>query len=472
MLVKAGDLLRLNLDCVAMVEPRVALLIGWALTPRGAPSELAVEDHGQPLDIAHVSFHPRPDLQPPDAGMASASGFVMLVRGLPEGMRAELVLRCGPTSMSLDLAGPAVARDPLATIAGLSWAVALGLFQDVATMAALGPLLGWQGRRGGIFAEWLGRLPLIAGRAAPFGALAEATALASPAGDVLLRFALPGLPASQPMAACIALMDHAAQVPGESLGFARAGQAAVWLRLPAPPLGGAARVDLVVNLDLLPGQPLWMRVQPRLVPATLLLTALAEAAGGLGHDVPAPLADILARREAAFLPRLRATAPVPPPGGKPALLLLGLDDPQAVRLLQAEAARLEARFSEALLLGEAAEAAARMLARRGRLPVRVGAEARAALAGPLPGGALPLDMLDFAEAVIAGTPDAAFGARLDEAQLARRLALHGMVGAELAPGAVLAGDPPAIEPGADQAGIAIGRHLRALWQAAEGGAHG
>jgi hypothetical protein len=121
MLVKAGDLLQLNLDCVAMVEPRVALLVGWALTPRGKPSELAVEDQGHPLDIAHVSFHPRAGLQPPDAGMASVSGFVLLVRGLPDGMRADLVLRCGLASVSLDLAAPALPRDPLATMAELPW---------------------------------------------------------------------------------------------------------------------------------------------------------------------------------------------------------------------------------------------------------------------------------------------------------------------------------------------------------------
>ncbi|OYW08430.1 MAG: hypothetical protein B7Z53_04745, partial [Rhodospirillales bacterium 12-71-4] len=212
-----------------------------------------------------------------------------------------------------------------------------------------------------------------------------------------------------------------------------------------------------------------------------------EAATSAGLAV---LRQVIAWREASFLPTLASLAVAPGPAGADRLprigLLLGADEALAARLFQVTAAEFERRCEQLLILGEAAEEVAQPFLRRGRLPVLLGAEALAALreaAGRA--GILAVDAAGFAEAVGRNRPEDAFAQSLGAPELALLLALHATAGAETALADTLArllrqrraapgtGGFQPVQRGwsSPHAAAAVNEHLARLW-AAGAGAHG
>ncbi len=440
MFVQVDDSLQLGLDCFAVLSARRGIAWGWAMTPRDVGTELAISAGADgECVIEHVAFHARPDVVPADPRQAVVNGFV-LVFALPpaEAHSLDLVVNAGTQQLRVDLLAPAIGANLFKVTVERDWSTSFGLLQDCARHAALAELLHYQGRPFGAFAEWLTRLPLVEGRAERFGQLAEVEALATPAGEalILLRGAA-GMPLDA--SAALAVIGQVAPFPGQppvaaSLplldlhSLVLPGVLAIYARLDPALLDRLHGFEAVVNAALLPGQEVWLRARPRLVATPEFLDAAARAAPGRALDL---LRQVVARREAAFLPMLAA-----PPGAAPAatartVLLVGADDPVAARLFHVQAAAFEGRCDRLLVLGEAAEAVAEVFRRRDRIDVAAGAEALEALRDAAEGGVIALDAARFAASVIAGDVAAAFDQRLDGAALARLLRLHALGGCAL-----------------------------------------
>jgi hypothetical protein len=451
--VYLDDTLQLALDCVASLGPRRGIAYGWAMTPRGAATSLSISAGAEgDCPIEHCSFHPRPDVVPTDPRRATVNGFT-LVFETPEDPR-ELVLTLGADDATLraDMRDPAVDANLFKATADRAWRVTFGLMQESAGNAALSALLRYQGRPFGAFADWIARLPVVRGRADNFGQLAEVEALSTGSGEmlVMLRAAaglpreaevgaaiigwLRGEPGSLPEPLLLPLTDqHNARLPA-ALAF--------YGRLEPALLDRLQGLDLVLRAEPRPGEEIWLRCQPAIATVPEMLDAACrgtaaglalpvETAASAGLDL---LRQVIARREAAFAPTLSALAPTggapEQPGRLPRLaLILGADDPAAARLFHVTADEFERRCDTVLVMGSAADDVAQAFARRGRVQVLVGVEAAQSLreaAGRA--GILAIDAAAYAEAVAAGTPEAAFSRPLEAGEVARLLALHAVAG--------------------------------------------
>jgi hypothetical protein len=448
--VYLDETLQLALDCVAMLSPRRGIAYGWAMTPRGLGTDLAVSAGAEgDCPIEHCSFHPRPDVVPGDPRRAGVNGFSIVFETPEEPRELSLILTAGDAVLRADLRDPSIEQNLFKATAERAWRVSFGLLEECAGNPALAALLRYQGRPFGAFADWLGKLPAVRGRTSGFGQMAEVEALHAPSGEVLvmLRAGAALAREAEIAAAVIGWLRGEAGAPPEPLLLPLADRHAA--RLPAA-LAFYGRLDPAVldrleGLELVvlgvprPGEEVWLRCHtapagvPELLDAASRGTAGAlalpvEAAASAGLDL---LRQIIARREAAFGPMLSAlAAPADPPGRLPRLaLILGADDPIAARLFHLTAAEFERRCETVLVMGAAADEVAQAFARRGRIPVMVGVEAAQALreaAGRA--GILAVDAAAFAEAVAAGTPEAAFSRPLAAAEVARLLALHALAG--------------------------------------------
>ncbi len=444
--VSGDETLQLGLECVAPLSPRRWIAYGFARTPRGLGSRLAVTA-GPAGDCAieHVAFHP--DL----AGSTDAHvrhGFTLAFVA-PEERPAEAVtLTAGGATIRADLNAAGLGTDLTAATAARDWSASFRLFEACGTESALAPLL--QGADFGAFAGWIAGLPALPGRAGKTGPFAEIEALASPAGDFLLVLrALAPLPASARLSMVLAArLDSAAAPPrvlallDQRLGV-QANALVLYGRVEADLRGRLQGIELLGEAEAAPGQMLRLRAHPRLVAAPDFLDAASRLAPGPGGQTgalalagAALLRPILAAREAAFAPLVASaplSAPWPaPPGGTPRLLaILNADDPVSARLFQVMAAAFEQRGDRLLILGEAAEEIAAIFMRRGRLSVETGPAALESLRAA-PEGVVAIEAVRFAEAVIAHQPESAFTQALDGGALARLITLHGLAGFSLA----------------------------------------
>jgi hypothetical protein len=451
-LIRHDDTLQLTLDCVAMLGEGRGIAYGWALTPRGVATRLAVTARpGGDCEIEHCSFHARPDVALPDPNGTVVHGFT-LVFEVPEDQHGlDLTLTAGDEALRAELDDPRIPTDLARSTTDRNWRVTFRLLQDEAGTPAMASLLRQGGQPFGAFADWLARLPLLQHRVQDFGPLPEAEALTTPAGEVLVMLrAAAGLPPEASIEAALVCWlraedqgppapmvvrpadRHAARLPA-SLAFYARTDPALLDRLHA--------IELILRAETRPGEEIWARVQP--TPGTvpdLLDMASRTAAAKLALPVEAPTAagldllrQLVARREAAFGPTLAAlAAPAPSakPGSLPRLaLILGADDTAAARMFQVTAAAFEARCDTLLVMGAAADDVAETFRRRGKLRMLAGVEAAQTLreaAGCA--GIVAVDAAAFAEAVIADDPDAAFAAPLDAGDVARLLALHAVAG--------------------------------------------
>ncbi|MGG5808384.1 hypothetical protein [Falsiroseomonas sp. CW058] len=487
------ETLQLGLDCAAALPSRRMAVYGWAVTPRGAETGLSVSA-GAAGDCAieHVSFHPAPAAVQVDPRRAVANGFTLVVATPDAAPEVTLALAAGGAVLRADLRDPAIGSDLAKATAARDGRANAALLRAAAEDRALAPLLGHGHRPFGAFADWMAALPVLRGRAehAPF---AEVEALAAPSGEVLAVLRAGGpLPAEAeasivplgsprgrdgaldlPLALPVA-DRHAARLPQALVAYARI--APGW----ADRLGG---VELLVEARLRGEERGWLRIRPAAATVPDLLDAPARAAAQAGAATPGLdlLRHLLARREAAFALTLAALAAPPGAGRAPRLLLvLGIDDPAAVRMFQVTAAEFERRCDTLLLLGEAAEEAAEVFARRGRVAALAGAAAMGAVqeaAGR--GGLVAVDAAVFAQSVAADRAAEAFADVLPAGEVARLLALHAVAGCAPALSDSLARLLRSRRPGPGGAGFApiprawsgraaaelVGTHLERLWAA-------
>lgn len=492
MFVQVDESLQLGLDCVAALSPRRGIAYGWAMTPRTIGTEIAISAGADgECVIEHVAFHGRPDVVPADPRRTVVNGFA-LVFAMPEDARTlTFVVNAGTEQVRADMRDPAVGSNLFKATAERDWRTSFSLLQDCAQHAALAGLLHYQGRPYGAFADWLSRVPTVSGRTDQFGPLAEVDVLATPAGEALLLLrGAAGVPMDA--SAAIAVIGQVAPSEGEPPvamalptvdvhSVVLPGVLAVYARLDPALLERLQGFELVVNAELLPGQQVWMRARPRLVATPEFLDAAARAAPGRSAAALDLLRQVVARREAAFLPLLASGQHRRTPGVARTALLLGADDPVATRLLHVEAAAFEARCDRLLVLGESADDVAEVFTRRGRIDVATGAEALAGLRAAAEGGVMALDAKRFAEAVIEGNIDAAFARTLDGPALARLLTLHALGGCALpladslermlrmaeATGTAAPPFTPVVRPWSSHlAAERINGHLARLWSAA------
>jgi len=486
--VQGHETLQLRLDCVTALGPRRWIVYGWAATPRGVGSRIAVTA-GAAGDCAieHVSFHAH--TATPLAANAVLHSFT-LVFAPPEGARGFiLTLTAGAETLRADLLDSAIPNDLVTATAERDGATSFRLFQACLGDPALAPLLHYQGQDFGAFSAWLTRMPHVAGRAVNLGPFAEVEALLSPAGEVLLMLrATTPMPHQATLSAVLAAHPHILQL--HDVHVAVAGHAlALYGRLDTGLRDTLAGLELVAEAEPQPGQTLHLRAHPRLVAAPDFLDAASRVLPGPGTLAPALaqagmglLRPILARREAAFAPRLGNLPDAAPawPETSRIAAILGADDPVVARLFHVAATTIEARCDHLLVFGEAAEEVAQIFARRGRLQVETGAQALVTLR-QAQHTLLPVDALRFAEALIDGQPDLAFANPLDAADLARLPVLHSLAGCALTLGDTLArlvrqrllecqgrGAEAALVPlarpwSSPQAAEMVHRHLTTLW---------
>jgi hypothetical protein len=446
--VQLDEALQLGVDCVAPLSADRLIVYGWTMVPRGIEADLTVAAGMEAVaGVLHASFHPRPDVVPKDPRRAVVNGFTLLL-DVPELARdLVMTLSAGEAMLRADLRDPKIETDLMKATAARTWRVTFGLMQESARNAELGALLRYQNRHLGAFADWIGAMPIVRGRAANFGRIAEVEALALSSGEVLvmlragarlppeatLRAALLGWVRGETVAAAPTLLPfaewHAARLPAALAGYGIA-EGAMADRL--------LSVEIIVHAEPEPGEEVWLRCQPAPTTVPDLLDAACrgsaaslavplEAVGTAGLDL---LREVIARREAAFAPLLGSLAGSPATAAASrTALLLGADEAYAARLLLVTAEIVARHCDTLLVFGKAADDVAEALAAHGKPKVLVGEAAEQALSlATARGGVLAVDAAAYAEAVIAGTPGEAFRAVLSPAELARAQALHAVAG--------------------------------------------
>ena len=451
MYVYLDDTLQLGVDCVAMVTPTRAVIYGWSMAPRGVAPELSLLANGtDECPVVHSSFHPRKDVVPADPRAAEASGFTLLAEVPEDATALELTLAAGPLLLRVDLLDKRVETNLFKATADRDWDATYGLLRLVTGDATLAGLLRYQGRPFGGFAEWLGRIPVLRGRDQAILRIAEAEAMWAPSGEALVMLRMPGILPRDATVDAVAIgwlrtEDDLAEpmvLPlAEEYGVRQPAALGLYVRVDPAVLNRLHALELIVRAQQRPGDSILLRCQLASVTVPGLLDgACRTIADALALPVEAPAAaglellrEVIARREAAFRPTLAALASPPRAaagGGLPRLgLILGVDDPAAARLFHVTADAFERRCDTVLVMGAAADEVVQALARRGSLAVLTGVEAAAALRDATGrAGVLAIDAASFAEAVIAGTPEAAFAHPLEASETARLLALHAVAG--------------------------------------------
>jgi hypothetical protein len=448
--VHLDDTRQLGLDCFAFLSARRGIAFGWTMLPRGIEGSLdIVGGAGAPCPILHAGFHERPDVPIADPAQAVVQGFI-LVFELPDGAEQPVIaLAAGDAVLRAEMRHKEVERSLPKAIAERDWGLNLALLREAATVAELAPLMTHQGRPFGAFADWLAAMPVVRGRAANHGRIAEAEALQAASGELLVMLrAAAGLPPharidaaaigwvrSAPGAAARPRLLPFAEWHGARLPVALAGYG----RLGGPLADRVQALEIIIHAEPEPGEEVWLRCYP--ISATIpdLLDAACrgtapslampvEAAGSAGLAL---LREVITRREAAFAPMLAGMAGVvaAPAAAPRTALLLGADDAAAARLFHVTAEAFARHCDRLLVMGAAADDVAQALAPLGRPEVLVGEAAADALrAASGTTGVLALDAADFARAVIADAADGAFAHALSGAELAQLLALHAVAG--------------------------------------------
>jgi hypothetical protein len=507
MFVYVSDVFQLGLDCAAHLGDGRQMLYGWLMAPRGSQPRLSVTvGDGTACAFVHHSQHGRPDVVPTDRVAAEVRGF-HIAFDVPEGARGGLVLRAnaGPMALQARLGDPAVETDLAKATAAREWGLNFTLLEEVAAAGATRlPLLGFRGRPYGAFADWVARIPRVASQAESFGPLAELRGAVTAAGDVGVALRLPvGNPPLRSASLRAVLLLHLDDGDGGppdirpvSLGAWRSSTLAEALigygATAEPPEGTLVGADLLAEARI-GEERIWVRFQPRIqdIPAffdTLLQTAQGPQPSGerraQGRGVLAELLEARATRCAALLAEVAEPASAEPSAER-LLLVLGVEDLAAQRVLEAVAERLNGRCDRLLLLGNSAHDAAAALAADaapGAPAVLAGAQALRALT-ERPGALVTaLSARGLAEAMIHERLDQALREGALGGAIPRLLALHRLAGAEAdlaeslgrfvhmtqaaVRGATRGWDPLPHVWGWRDAAAPLNAHLEALWRGA------
>ncbi|EFH12336.1 hypothetical protein [Teichococcus cervicalis] len=444
MVIYFSESLQIAIDCVALLGPRQHLICGWVMTPRGTPFDMRVlGPQGHEHRAAFRLLYARPDVTPPDPQAALVSGFTLVVEGVPESGALEVMLRSGELGGRINLRDSSISRDLQAVIAGQDWRINFRLLRAALERGEGLPLMRHQYRPYGAFAAWIARLPLVKQRAEQFGIMARLECLASPAGEYALGVQFAGRPERRLQIETIAIgalraedggPDEMVLLPQEDgVAHQAANFGCAYGRVPPALLPRLRRLELVAQVSF-DEEMLWLRAEPRAEPVPGFLDGLALLPGEAmdGSIAAALLQGVLANRERGMLPALEALARATPrPSGQPGLaIMVGVDEPACVPLLDILAPRIEAMCESLLLVGQRAEQAVQVFRRRGRIRASTEREAAIALGRAAEAGAavVPLDPLRLGRAVIEDDLAALFAHRLEGEELALLRHLHAAAG--------------------------------------------
>ncbi|WBV44751.1 hypothetical protein [Pseudoroseomonas cervicalis] len=444
MVIYFSESLQIAIDCVALLGSRQQLICGWVMTPRGTPFDMRVlGPQGREQRPAFRLLYARPDVTPPDPQAAMVSGFTLVIEGAPETGPLEMLLRSGEAGGRLNLRDGNINRDLQAVIAGQDWRINFRLLRAALERGEVLPLMRHQYRPYGAFAAWLSRLPLVKHRAEHFGIMTRMECLASPAGEYALGVQFAGRPERRLQIEAIAIgalraedggPDELVLLPQEDgVAYQAASFGCAYGRVPAELLPRLRRLELVAQISF-DDETLWLRAEPRAEQVTGFLDGVASLPGeAMDGSVPVALMQqVLGNRERGLLPSLAALAQaVPRSSGQPGLaIMVGVDEPACVPLLDILAPRIEAMCSALLLIGKRAEQAVQVFHRRGRIAASTEREAAIALGRAAEAGAavVPLDPLRLGRAVIDDDLGALFTHRLEGEELALLRQLHAAAG--------------------------------------------
>lgn len=504
MITYFSETLQIAVHCVTSLGPRRQLVCGWVMTPRGTPLDLRVMgDSGREHRPSFRLLYARPDVVPGDPEVALVSGFTLVVDEVADTAPLELVLASDGAGGRVNLLNPAISRDLHALIGSQDWAINFRLLRAEQERHEVLNLFAYQYRPYGAFDAWMARLPLVKQRAENSGLMAEIQASASPAGEIMLGIRFTGRPLRQMQIEPLVIGALRAADGGpdtrhllplvDQVSHQAANFAACYGRVAADVLPRLRGLEIIAQVTF-DEQVFWLRCHPAEHQVPRFLDGVA-AMPGPGMDTGfavALLNQVLACREAGLKPELdRVAALAPPPPGPPGTpdlamppglaVMVGVDDPLCMPLLEVLADRLEARCGGLMLIGKRAEQAAQVFQRRGRLPATTEGDAALALGRAAEQGAsvIPLDPQRLARAVIEGDLDRLFAERLEGSDLALLRGLHAAAGcsADLAdtlnrlirlrggagPGWQPGWQPPAHAWASPIAAHLVNAHLERLW---------
>ncbi|MDQ1077680.1 hypothetical protein [Pseudoroseomonas cervicalis] len=445
MVIYFSETLQIAIDCVAPLGSRQHMVCGWVMTPRGTPFDMRVlGPQGRELRPAFRLLYARPDVAAPDPQLALVSGFTLVVEDVAETAPLEILLGSAGVGGRINLRDGSINRDLQAVIAGQDWRINFRLLRAALERGETLPLMRHQYRPYGAFAAWLARLPLVKHRAEHFGIMTRMECLASPAGEYALGVQFGGRPERRLQIEVIAIgalraadggPDELVLLPQEDgTVFQAASFGCAYGRVPSELLPRLRRIELVAQIAF-DEEMLWLRAEPRAEQVPGFLDGLVSLPGeAMDGSVPVALMQqVLESRERGLRPALAALARAAPRGssGRPGLaIMVGVDDPGCVPLLDILAPRIEALCGSLLLIGQRAEQAVQVFHRRGRISASTEREAAIALGRAAEAGAavVPLDPLRLGRAVIADDLGALFAHRLEGEELALLRNLHAAAG--------------------------------------------
>ncbi len=410
---------QLGIDCVAALGASKRVVYGWHMTPRGVPVSLGFSTpDGRACRICHISRHARADVVPEDPGAATVGGFSIIV-ALPHAARGLIMtVTAGDEVASVNLDAPAT-TDLFAANEVRDWGVTFDLLRECIGQPELLPLLQYQYRPFGAFAGWMAHLPVVQGEAENFGIVAQVACSCSPAGEVALDLRFIGRSRSTVRIDAVAIArlrsddggpDEISLMPFHDVLTRHVpGASAFYGRMQWEHVARLRGVDLLVQITF-DDERVWLRCQPRVESVPAFLDMLSSALAGQTGQTTL-IADVAERRIALVTALIEAEqeraagTPSFPMLELPELALVGVEDVSACRLLHLLAPELESGASRLMVLGEAAETAAQIFNRRGRLSAVVAREggailARVAEVGPT--NLVAVDVPSLAAAAIEG----------------------------------------------------------------------
>ncbi|MCQ4159696.1 hypothetical protein NON00_07125 [Roseomonas sp. GC11] len=444
MVIYFSETLQIAVDCVAALGGRRHLVCGWIMTPRGTPFDMRVVGaQGREQRPDFRLLYARPDVTPADPEAALVSGFTLVIGQVAENDPLEILLSSGETGGRINLRDSSLSHDLQAVLAGQHWRINYRLLRAAAEREDALPLMRHQYRPYGAFATWFSRLPLVRGQAENFGIMARMECSRSPAGEFALGIHFAGRPERlmQIEATAIAALRAADGGPDElrlvplvdSVFHQAASLGCLYGRIAPDLLPRLRRLEVIAQITF-DEETLWLRAEPREEQVPGFLDGIAALPGPAmdGAIAAALLREVLASRERALKPALDSLAAAPPrPAPRPGLaVMVGVDEPACVPLLDILAPRIEARCASLLLIGRRAEQAVQVFQRRGRIEAGTEGDAGLALGRAAEAGApvVPLDPLRLGRAVIDNDLDSLFARRLEGEELALLRGLHAAAG--------------------------------------------
>lgn len=490
----ASQQFQMGLECLVPLGRGRWFLCGWLLRPREGEAQITLHGAGgRVLRVLYESYHLRPELPSGDRPDVLPLAFHIVFVAEREG-RGQLVARARamPAQLSARLGDPALGAELSVGLAGRPGRLNLILLDEARREPELlGPLLDREGVPLAGLRPWVEGLHALKGEGQHVGPFAEILVATGPGEElaIALRSGLPGAwPKAEgfrvavfaeaeeggPRAELVTLEPWLVEPAGPGL--------LAWGRLPAAWAEAAPRLQVVLALELA-GRQLCVRCTPQRLGLAGLFDAAAACALGPNPDADrrmrlrGALTRLLEARENIVAPQLRAgLARQAPAAGAGLLLVLGVEDEMAVRLLEAVAPRLSGHRGPVLLRGAAAGEGVLALEAAG-LPALAGAGADQRLREEGARSLRVLDLAVLAEAMVEDRLEVVLAAPAPSVRAGHALLLHRLAGLEGGIGATLA--RLAAGPAGEAEGLLrgwlcrdaaplINAHLRRLWAVAEG----